>query len=78
MSAGYWYFHPLKIPESINPLVRKLYERMNYRHITIKAVAESSGISRHTIEGWRKTNPRVPDLEAALNAVGLTLKVDTL
>lgn len=64
----------LPIPKSAHPLVRELYRRMNTEAATITEVAETSGLAPAAISDWRyRRQPRVDNLEAAGNVVGLRL-----
>lgn len=61
--------------ESAHPLVRQLYEIMKLRGVTARSVADRAGVNRETMRSWRtKSMPRVADLEACFNVLGLTLQ----
>ncbi len=67
-------FRKLTIPGSAHPLVRRLFEEMNNQQICMLDVAERSGVNKNTLKDWRvRTIPRVADLEACFNVLGLTL-----
>jgi hypothetical protein len=58
-----------------NPLVRLLFEQMHYQQLCQADLAERAGLHKDTVRKWRVYHtPRVPELEAALNCVGYTLK----
>lgn len=66
----------LPIPHHTHPLVRRLFREMNRQMTTLTEVAERAGIRRETISEWRyRYTPRVSDLDAALNVLGLELTV---
>ena len=67
---------PLDIPKHAHPFVRTLYRQMNRQRTTMLEVAERSGLRRQTIWDWaNRVDPRLSDLEAALNAIGFELVV---
>ena len=64
----------LPIPHHTHPLVRRLFREMNREMTTLTEVAERAGMPRSTISEWRyRYTPRVSDLDAALNVLGLEL-----
>ncbi|MCO5059666.1 MAG: helix-turn-helix transcriptional regulator [Rhizobiaceae bacterium] len=66
----------LPIPHHTHPLVRRLFQEMNRQKTTLTEVAERAGIRRGTISDWRyRYTPRVSDLDAAFNVLGLELSV---
>lgn len=66
----------IPIPEHAHPLIRELIEAMNTKKMTLSELALKAGFRRGTISEWRyRGNPRVPDLEAALNVLGLELTI---
>lgn len=68
----------LPIPSHTHPLVRRLFDEMNRQKTTVTEVAERAGFRRGTISEWRyRYSPRVCDLDAALNVLGLELSVRT-
>jgi DNA-binding phage protein len=68
-------FRRLKIPEHAHPLVRHLFMAMNHERIGLMDVAERAGIARNTLQGWcAKHNPRVGDLDACFNVLGMELR----
>ena len=59
-----------------HPLIRRLFVELNAQHTTISEVADRSGLRRGTISDWRyRQEPRVSDLDAVLNVLGLELAV---
>jgi hypothetical protein len=67
---------PLPIPKHAHPIVRELYRQMNRQQTTMLEVAERSGLRRQTIWDWaNRVNPRLSDLEAALNVLGFELAI---
>lgn len=68
----------LPIPSHTHPAVRRLFQEMNRQQTTVTEVAERAGFRRGTISNWRYSyNPRICDLDAALNVLGLELYVRT-
>lgn len=66
----------ISIPPNCHPLVRQLMEAANTRGLTFTKIGEVSGVDRTTISGWRRNSlPSVELFEAALNSVGLELRV---
>ena len=58
-----------------HPLVRNLYEQMHYQRVTDADMAERTGVNVNTMKDWRtRTTPRITDLEACFNVLGMTLK----
>ncbi len=67
-------FSRLSIPEKAHPLVRQLIKEMNHQRIGLTDMAERAGVSRRTFAGWRiRHTPRIAELEACYNVLGLTL-----
>lgn len=66
----------LDIPKHAHPLVRRLFEEANRQQTTLTEISERAGLRRGTMGQWgRKHNPRIDQLEAALNVLGLRLVV---
>ena len=66
----------LPIPQHTHPLIKQLFQEMNRQMATLSEVAERSGYRRCTISDWRyRTEPRLSDLDAVLNTLGLELTV---
>ena len=58
-----------------HPLVRSLYEHMHKQCVTDADMSERAGVNVNTMKDWRtRTTPRVADLEACFNVLGMTLK----
>ena len=58
-----------------HPLVHQLYAEMHTQACDSFLMAERSGVSRATIMNWAsKSQPRLHDLEACFNVLGLTLQ----
>lgn len=67
-------FRSVSIPQHAHPLVRQLFAEMNHQRIGIMDMAERSGIAHGTFKGWRtKHCPRVAELEACFNVLGMRL-----
>jgi hypothetical protein len=66
----------IEIPAHADPLVRGLVEIMNDEMTTMCEVADRAGLARQTFHNWRtKTNPKVCDLQAALNVLDYELVI---
>jgi len=66
----------LAIPLHAHPLVRRLFDEANRQQTTITEITARAGLRRGTVAQWgRRNNPRVDQLEAALNVLGLRLAV---
>lgn len=69
-------FVPRKMPEHVHPLVRRLFAEMNERQCSAYRLARRSGVGHTTIKNWHgHMAPSVPNLEAALNVLGLQLQI---
>lgn len=72
-------FRASPLPAKAHPLVRRLFAEMNTQRVGVTDMAERAGIARETFKGWRtKHCPRVADLEACYNVLGLRLTVGVL
>lgn len=57
-----------------HPLVRRLFSEANAQRTTLKEIGLRAGLRPGTVAQWgRKTTPKVSDLEACLNALGLEI-----
>lgn len=65
----------LGIPESVHPLVKRLYQIINRDRVTGKDVSVRAGLCGPAIYLWRKQMPRLDNFEAALNVLGYKLAV---
>lgn len=66
----------IAVPPNVNPIVRDLFRAMNTSGVSVDALADVVGISEATLRGWRKNHvPRLDNIEAALNGVGLRLAI---
>lgn len=66
----------LPIPPHAHPIVRRLFEIMNSQQTLLREVSRRSGIAYDTISCWRTNRqPSLPNIEAALNAVGYEIKI---
>lgn len=64
------------VPAGAHPAVRRLFAEMARQQCGVLEMAERSGVNKNTLKDWRtRTMPRVADLEACLNVVGLRLVV---
>jgi hypothetical protein len=66
----------LAIPQHAHPIVRRLYSEANEQMTTLTEIAERAGVRRCSLGQWGHRNqPRIDELEAALNVLGLRLAV---
>lgn len=66
----------LPVPTHSHWAVRRLVEALNEQQTTMKEACARAGIARTSIWKWaNEYHPRIDEIEAALNAVGLTFKV---
>jgi hypothetical protein len=57
-----------------NPCVRFLFQQLEKQVCSESDFSERTGIHRDTLRGWRtRHNPRINDLEFALNCLGYEL-----
>lgn len=64
------------VPDKCNPLVRRLFTEMHKQKIGVLDMADRSGVNKNTLKDWRtRTTPRIADIEACFNVLGLTLTV---
>lgn len=71
-------YQPCKVPTNGHPFVRRLRQEMNDKRIPQHAVAKATGLSVNTLKKWPQRAPNICDLEAALEAVGLYLEINTI
>lgn len=69
-------FRRLKVPEKGNPLIIRIFQEMNDQKIGVDDLCARAGISYETLVSWRWNgkDPKVGNLEAVGNVLGLTLK----
>lgn len=64
------------VTERAHPLVRRFYQILADEGINVSDIARTSGLSDQGIWDWKdKSNPSVPNFEAALNAAGYRLEI---
>lgn len=64
---------------SADPLVQRLFLEMAEQQIGVVKMGEKSGLNKNTLKDWRtRSVPRVNDLRAAFNVLGLDLVVRQL
>jgi hypothetical protein len=74
--CGYIGGGMIPIPQHTHPIIRDLVRAMNARGVSFDALASITGVNERTIAGWRKNHiPRLDNIEAALNGVGLRLAI---
>lgn len=69
-------FRRLRIPHHAHPLVRRMFEEMNYQRIGVLDMSDRSGINKNTLRDWRtRTVPTVDNLEACFTVLGCELTI---
>lgn len=69
----------IPIPKHAHPLVRRLIEEANRQKTTLREIGDRAGMPFETISDWRyRRNPSLIALEAAFNALDLTLIVASI
>lgn len=68
-------FRRIRVPTGGHPLIRMLFIEMNARKIGVVEMAERAGVSLSAIQAWQGmvTHPKLYNIEACLNAVGIEL-----
>jgi len=62
--------------KSCDPTVAILFAAAHDQRISTADLAERSGINRNTLKDWRiRTTPRIADLRAVLNVLGLDIHI---
>ena len=68
------YVRLSSVPDRAHPLVKRLFTEMARQQIGIIDMAERSGVNKNTLKDWRtRTMPRVADLVACFNVLGIRL-----
>lgn len=66
----------LKVPEAAHPLVKELIIEANRAGVTLCEMEEKAGLGSGTISEWRRRrSPGLCSVIAALNVLGLDLKI---
>lgn len=69
-------FRPHAPADLAHPLVRQMFAEMNEQQCSQQTMSERSGINKNTFRSWRtKAVPRIDDLEACLNVLGLKIVI---
>lgn len=79
-------FRQFEIPRWGHRAVRRLFREMHRQNLTFEEVEAISGVAVDTMKGWkrgptnsaRRPSPKVDNLDAALQAVGLRLTVESM
>lgn len=67
-------YRKVSIPEHCHPLVTNLFLEMRRQCLGVVDMADKSGVNKNTLKDWRtRTMPRIADLEACYNVLGLEL-----
>jgi transcriptional regulator with XRE-family HTH domain len=68
------HYRKQRVPEHAHPLVRYLFRLMNQHLMTMKELAERSGVQRTTIRQWKtRANPLLTHIEACLNVFDVNI-----
>lgn len=65
-----------KVPEHAHPFVRRIFKETLSQQVLLKDLAKRSGIHISVLREWKRRNkPKLLDVEAALNVLGLELVI---
>lgn len=72
--------HLRKLDRRAHPIVVSIHERIEKMDVRLKDVCKAAGICPQSWRGWRSgaSSPRLADLEALANVVGLEITVKAL
>lgn len=74
--AGTRWRGKLPVPLHAHPIVRRIYVEANRQQATLTEIGERAGLDRHQLSRWgHSIDPRLSDVLAALNTLGLTVKI---
>ena len=66
----------IPVPGNAHPLVRTFIQCANEQQTVLSEIAVRSGVAAKTLSDWRyRSSPTVVNFEAALNALGLELRI---
>ena len=66
----------VKIPEHVDPLVRRLFVLMRKERLSVREIAERSGVSGGAVWKWKnRSAPVLPLFQAVLGVLGFELKI---
>jgi hypothetical protein len=66
----------IPVPQHVHPTVREFFRLLNAEKTTLTEVGQRGGFRRRTLSAWRyNREPRVSNLDAALNVMGYELVV---
>ena len=69
-------FMPVRVPERGHPIVRFLFDEVNRQRMPLVALHDRAGLGRDTMRAWKRSSPRIDNVEASLNAPGYRLAVE--
>lgn len=61
------------VKPAAHPFISKLYTEMNRQQVTGAVMEDRSGVSRGSLSNWRFHLPKIADLEACFNVLGMTM-----
>lgn len=65
-----------KAPEHAHPFVKRIYKETLAQRVLIKDLAKRSGVHISVLREWkRRCKPKLEDIEAVLNVLGLELTI---
>lgn len=68
------HYKTQRVPQNSHPLVKLLFVEMNAQQLTMKELAERSGVRRETIRQWKtRANPLLTHVDACLNVLGVRI-----
>lgn len=69
------YYHELRpVPHKLHPTLEFLFDEMRFSRVSVTELARVAGLADCVVSAWRRgINPRLNNLEAALNTMGYTL-----
>lgn len=69
-------FKPLAVPAKGHPAIRRMFAEMNAQKMALDEMEYRSGVCVDTFKSWRtRHSPKLDNLEACLNALGLEITV---
>lgn len=64
------------IPDNVDPAIKRLFAEMAAQRVAQGDVAQRAGLGVHTMSEWKKRrSAKLANVRAALNVLGLDLKV---
>lgn len=66
-------FQPHALKPVGHPFVAILFKEMNVQQCSYRMMGERSGVNKFTLSNWRTHCPKVSDLEACFNVLGMSM-----